>query len=161
MYCTYCGAQIPDQAVVCMNCGCATNNFRGNGFDRSTHCDNSSNAQTGCDCENEYEFQKCYNTKQRSPKSGIVTLVLLILCGTIGVHRMYMGKIGSGISMLLLNLAMMTIYIVTGLSLIFVFGWIIAFVFGVVLFLWWLIDLVTLLSGKFRDSKGRIITLDN
>ena len=67
-----------------------------------------------------------------SDKNGIICLVLCLLVGTLGIHRFYVGKIGTGVLM-----------IVT-------FGG-----FG----LWWLIDLIMIVCGKFTDSEGGVIKL--
>ena len=62
-----------------------------------------------------------------SPKSRWVALALCFFLGEFGVHRFYVGKIGSGI-----------LYLCT-------FG---LFGFG------WLIDFFTILFGSFRDKYG-------
>ena len=67
-----------------------------------------------------------------SDKNGIVCLVLCLLVGSLGIHRFFVGKIGTGILMLL------------------TFGG-----FG----LWWLIDLIMIVCGKFTDSEGATIKL--
>lgn len=65
-----------------------------------------------------------------SPKNFVTTLLFVILLGSLGVHRFYVGKIGTGILMLL------------------TFGG-----FGI----WWLIDFVMVVTGAFRDKEGRLI----
>jgi len=70
------------------------------------------------------------NELVKSEKSFITALLLCIFLGTLGVHRFYAGKVGTGILM-----------IVT-------FGG-----FGI----WTLIDLIFIIVGKFTDSKGAII----
>ena len=62
-----------------------------------------------------------------SNKSKVVALVLCFFLGIFGVHRFYVGKIGTGIIQLL-----------TGGGL------------GV----WWIIDFVMILLGKFTDKNG-------
>ena len=62
-----------------------------------------------------------------SPKSRWVALALCFFLGEFGIHRFYVGKIGSGI-----------LYLCT-------FG---LFGFG------WLIDFFTILFGSFRDKYG-------
>ena len=59
--------------------------------------------------------------------------MLSLLCaglGTLGIHRFYAGKIGTGILMLLTA---------GGLGI------------------WWIIDLVFCCLGRFRDKEGRLI----
>lgn len=68
-----------------------------------------------------------------SPKNGIVVLLLCIFLGGFGLHRFMVGKIGTGI-----------LIIVT---------------FGGFLGLWVLIDLIMIVMGKFTDSDGKTVKL--
>ena len=68
-----------------------------------------------------------------SEKSGLVTFLLCIFLGIIGIHRFYTKKIGTGILMLLLCW--------TGISEI-----------------WWIIDIIMILLGKFKDKSGGIVS---
>lgn len=65
-----------------------------------------------------------------STKSRLVALLLVLLLGSLGVHRFYVGKIGTGILQIL--------------------SWI---VFPV-LFVWVWVDIIMIVCGKFKDSKG-------
>lgn len=69
-----------------------------------------------------------------SDKSGIACLLFLILLSPWGIHRMYVGKIG------------------TGLLFLLTLGG-----FGI----WWLIDLILLCTGSFTDDDGAVVKLSN
>ena len=68
--------------------------------------------------------------ENKSEKDWLVTLLLCIFVGGIGIHRFYAGKIGTGILQLLT-----------------------AGGCGV----WTLVDLIMIITGKFTDSEGRLI----
>lgn len=63
-----------------------------------------------------------------APKDWLVTLLLSILVGYLGIHRFYTGHILIGIVQLLT---------VGGC------------------FIWWIIDIVKIVTDKFTDSLGR------
>lgn len=69
----------------------------------------------------------------KSDKEWLVTLLLSLFLGTLGVHRFYVGKIGTGI-----------------LQLITLGGC------GV----WTLIDLIMIVTGNFTDKDGYVIKND-
>ena len=92
-YCSHCGAQIADEAVICPSCGCAVPG----------------------------------SSYGASEKSWVATLLLCFFLGTLGVHRFYVGKVGSGLLML---------FTLGGLGV------------------WTLIDFIIVLCGGFRDGRG-------
>lgn len=65
-----------------------------------------------------------------SEKGFVPTLLLCFFLGFLGVHRFYVGKVGTGILMLV------------------TFGG-----FGI----WTLVDFVMIAVGSFRDAEGRAI----
>jgi TM2 domain-containing membrane protein YozV len=70
MYCSNCGAQIDDKAVVCVKCGVATGNF------------------------------KSFNSTTNKPAEGFDWLSALLLCfflGAFGAHNFYTRKTGVAI----------------------------------------------------------------
>lgn len=73
------------------------------------------------------ERQVPVNIQPSSERSWLATLLLCVFFGFLGVHRFYAGKVGSGLIQL---------FTVGG--------------FGI----WWLVDLVLILFGEFRDNAG-------
>ena len=68
-----------------------------------------------------------------SPKSRTIAAVLAFFLGGLGVHRFYVGKIGSGVAQILLTCC-----------------------FGIG-YVWALIDMIVILCGNFRDSENKLI----
>ena len=71
---------------------------------------------------------------QVSEKGFVPALLLCFFLGAFGIHRFYVGKVGTGILMLLT---------LGGLGI------------------WTLIDFVMIAVGKFKDKEGRIIKSSN
>lgn len=104
MFCQKCGKEISNSAVVCPFCGCATENANAN--------QNNSVVSNG----------------NYSDKDWLVTLLLCLFLGGIGVHRFYVGKTGTGI-LWLLTLG--------------------CFGIGTI------IDFIMILTGSFTDANGK------
>ena len=97
-YCTNCGMELLDEAIVCVKCGISTSMLPENASERD----------------------------------WLTALLLAIFIGGLGIHRFYVGKIGTGIIMVLLCW--------TGISSI-----------------WAIIDIIFLATGKFKDKEDRIL----
>lgn len=76
------------------------------------------------DSPSDYEFEL---DDDDSPYKFVVALLLCVFLGVLGIHRFYVGKIGTGILMLL-----------TGGGC------------GI----WYLIDMILIATGNFRDKHG-------
>lgn len=68
---------------------------------------------------------------EKSSKSFVAAILLCFFLGSLGIHRFYVGKIGTGI---------LQIITLGGLGI------------------WVLIDFIMIIIGKFSDSEGRRIT---
>jgi len=69
-------------------------------------------------------------SQQVSDKGYVPAILICLFLGGLGVHRFWVGKIGTGILMLLT---------IGGLGI------------------WALIDLIMIICGKFTDKQGRLI----
>ena len=65
-----------------------------------------------------------------SPKLRLIALLPCLFLGVLGVHRFYVGKVGTGILMLLT---------LGGLGV------------------WVLVDLIMIAAGIFKDERGRVL----
>jgi len=65
--------------------------------------------------------------KQTSEKNYVVMILLCFFLGSLGIHRFYAGKIGTGILMIIT---------LGGLGI------------------WTLIDLIMIIIGNFKDKEG-------
>jgi len=102
MYCVNCGKELSVQAASCPSCGQPVRYpGMGPGYSRD---------------------------KTVSPKSRLAALLLCIFTGFLGVHRFYVGKVGTGVLM------------------IFTGG-----VFGILV----LVDFIMIVTGGFTDAEGR------
>lgn len=105
MFCPNCGKEISDQAVTCPNCG---------------HPMASSKSVPG-------QPGKIVSTKSR-----LAVVLLCFFLGWIGIHRFYVGKVGTGV-------------------LFIFFGW-------NVLSIWVLVDFIMACVGSFTDKSGAFVT---
>ena len=85
----------------------------------------------GQDLESIETKNKSYKpSDELSDKEFLPTLLLCLFVGMLGVHRFYVGKIGTGVAM------------------IFTFGG---------LGIWVLVDFILICIGSFRDIEGRVV----
>ena len=108
-YCTSCGSAIDNNAVFCPKCGKKQTEQRNNFNSPSTQKDRVGDVNT----------------------DWLITIILAVIVGYLGIHRFYNGKIGTGI-----------------LMLITVGG------FGI----WTIVDIVLIALGRFTDKNGNYIT---
>lgn len=113
MFCKNCGAEIADIAVICPKCGVAQQ---------------PQGAQQG---QPVIINQNINQQPSVSSYSKWAAFVLAFLIGYLGIHRFYVGKVGTGI-----------LWLLTG-------G-----VFGI----GWLVDWIMILCGSFKDKYGLLLT---
>lgn len=104
MFCRNCGKELSDQASFCPHCG---------------HPQRRPRMAPG--------FR---NDKTVSRRSRLAALLLCFFLGVFGVHRFYVGKIGTGVAM---------IFTAGGLGI------------------WVLIDFIMIIVGGFTDIEGKFV----
>ena len=120
-FCKFCGSTIAVDSVVCTKCGRQVENIGGS--EKGIVINNNNNNNVAAVSGN-----GMYGLV--SPKSRLVDLILCFFLGIFGVHRFYVGKVGTGILMIFL--------MCTG--------------FGEI---WLIIDFFIILFGGFTDNFGR------
>ncbi len=126
VFCRNCGKEVPEQAVVCMSCGCPPKS----GKKFCQHC--------GADTDPAAEI--CVKRGVRlataipeDAKSKLVAGLLGLFLGGLGVHRFYLGYVGIGIVQIIVTL--------------------VTFGLGV---LWGMIEGILILAGSInKDAKGQ------
>ena len=121
MFCSSCGKELPAQAAFCPACGAAVAGA------------NPAGAASGGASARPASLRPYPSSRSGvavSNKSRLAALLLCLFLGWLGVHRFYVGKIGTGI-----------VWLLTG-------G-----VFGI----GWIIDIVMIAVGKFKDKQGNLL----
>ncbi len=109
MYCQKCGKEVSAEAQFCPACGAPTR---------------PAAPKTGT-------LAPGYTTdKPVSPHSRLAALLLCLFLGGLGVHRFYVGKVGTGVAM---------IFTLGGLGI------------------WVLIDFIMIIVGNFTDANGKYV----
>lgn len=121
MYCRHCGAEIADKAEICVKCGVKPMNAENYCWSCGTKTSENQELciKCGATLRKKYEPEK---------KDWLVTLLLAIFLGSLGVHRFYTGHIATGIVMLLTA---------GGCGI------------------WWFIDIILIATNSFKDGDGR------
>lgn len=169
MYCTNCGKQMPDGVNFCNACGAPlqkSNTPQEGIYQPNPPSQQASTPNQQSEYANQlaapvssqvqYVNQQTPQVNQQMPpvnqvgevsdKSKTAAALLSIFLGGLGIHRFYVGKVGSGIAMLLL-----TIFGAI-LSLAFV-----GFFMMIAVGIWDLVDFIMILCGNFTDGRGRKI----
>lgn len=119
-FCQHCAEQIDKDCVVCPKCGKQVGEISNNDKNIIINNNNTSSASASANI---------LGGNIISPKSRLITLLLCLFLGILGIHRFYVGKIGTGILMILLMF--------TGIGEI-----------------WLFIDFLLIVFGAFTDKNG-------
>ena len=117
-YCGICGEKLPSTRCYCPDCGRVYPS-------EMAYCIECGSMTVPGDPPRRRASYK--DTVPAAGKSWLVTLLLCVFVGALGVHRFYVGKIGTGILWLLT---------------------------GGCLGIGWIVDIIVIACGNFRDSHG-------
>lgn len=88
-FCKYCGAKIPEEAVICTSCGRQVEELKGAQAQPQVVVNNT-NTNTNIN-------RNVAGGRYGSEKNKWVALLLCIFLGWLGAHKFYEGKIGMGV----------------------------------------------------------------
>ena len=135
--CKSCGKQINNDFNVCPYCGAKVEE----NFLNETISNNSEN--------------------QKSEKSWVVCLLLLLFFGYIYIYKFYVGKVLEGFIAWIIGVAAIILCIVGTVSLDMdgdgIFILILGLLLAAIYCLWLIIDFFAILIGKFKDKEGKYV----
>ena len=133
--CKSCGKQINNDFNVCPYCGAKVE-------------ENILNETISNNLEN-----------QKSEKSWVICLLLLLFFGYIYIYKFYVGKVLEGFIAWIIGIAAIVfciigmVYMDDNGILIFILG----LLFAAIYCLWLIIDFFAILIGKFKDKEGKYV----
>lgn len=155
MYCRNCGKELPASAEFCPNCG--VRSLNGNKFCQNCGAETRPEQEVCLKCGVLLKREKKYEAPGR--KNKLIALLLCLFLAPLGVHRYYMGRVGSGVAMLLLYFSIFVFLFMGAMRSFPEPVWIGLLVFGAFAFVgymvWWIIDLISIATGKMKDRQGR------
>ena len=104
--------------------------------------ENQSGSQSGGGLSNDAKAAMAFATESKSPA---IAYLLWFFLGGFGIHRFYLGRVGSGIAMLVLLVAS----IILSVAVIGALGYI-------ALVIWWIVD-AFLIPGMARDFNQALM----
>jgi TM2 domain-containing membrane protein YozV len=125
MYCANCGKELPEQSSFCPSCG-----HPAAAGGPGAAAGGLGAAAGGTAAGPRTSSPGATPDKAVSPHSRLAALLLCIFLGGLGVHRFYVGKIGTGVAM---------IFTLGGVGI------------------WVLIDLIMVITGGFTDINGKYV----
>jgi TM2 domain-containing membrane protein YozV len=128
MYCRNCGKELIGVPEICLGCGAKP--LIGSSFCHACGAKTSPVAEFCTKCGAKLGVKTLESNI--SDKSRLVVTLLAWYLGPLGIHRFYLGKIG------------------TGLLMLFTFGG---------LGIWAIIDFIIAVSGNMKDKEGKLIKI--
>ena len=143
MHCRNCGKELIGTPEFCVGCGARP--LAGNKFCQTCGSATDPMAELCLKCG--AKLGKTTTVAgDVSPKSRLITTLLAFFLGTLGIHRFYLGKIGTAVTMLVLT-------IIGYATMIFIVGIFIVIAVGI----WSLVDFIMAAAGVMKDKNGKLV----
>lgn len=139
MYCRECGEIIENQnAAICIKCGTR----KGEGKKYCYSCGEQIKNETAEICiQCGSRVKSSFNSTNGQTKNKVVSGLLALFAGCLGIHRFYLGYNTIGIIQLVLCLSgIFTCYVTTAIGAV-----------------WALIDCIMIFMGKIQDANGNTL----
>jgi uncharacterized membrane protein/ribosomal protein L40E len=155
MYCRNCGKELPASAEFCISCGVRALNAEN--FCQNCGAKTNPQQEVCLKCGTLLKREEKHEPLGR--KNKLIALLLCLFLAPLGVHRYYMGRVGNGVAMLLLYFSIFVFLFMGAIRSLPEPVWIGLLVFGafalVGYMVWWIIDLISIATGKMKDRQGR------
>ena len=141
MFCRNCGKELDGTPEICLSCGAKPLN--GTRFCNSCGAPTTPETEICMKCGARVSKGKKIGV---SEKSRLVVTLLAFFLGYLGIHRFYIGKTGTAVTMLLLSIVgVATSWIAVGIPML------------VAVEIWALIDFIMAVAGAMKDTEGNVI----
>lgn len=139
MYCKECGEKYSNEtANFCLSCGVK----KGNGKNYCDSCGERKKSEAQDVCLNCGKDFKKFFTGMGSEKNKLVSLLLWFFVGGFGGHQFYVGNNGKGVLYIALTLG----------------GFLTCGITSIIAVIFMIVDVINILTDKFKDSNGNAIT---
>jgi len=125
MFCQKCGKDNSDGTAFCTGCGNSLSGVAAPGYQQVQH----------------EGYPQGYQPK--SKVAAVLLCILPLFFLALPVHRLYMGRVGSGVAQILIGVSFwLTIWFFVGLV-----PW-------AAIWVWGIIDMILILTGSLKDGNG-------
>jgi TM2 domain-containing membrane protein YozV len=147
MFCRNCGKEIAQTQEICLSCGASPTS--GTSFCNVCGAATNTLAEVCVKCGAKFSKPKKLGV------SGKSRLGALLICGLVGllfdiggIHRLYLGRIGTGVTMLVLTIVgFATCWFFVGIPIL------------IVVWVWSLIDFIFIAMGRMKDNRGDVVSV--
>jgi TM2 domain-containing membrane protein YozV len=143
MHCRNCGKELIGTPEYCVGCGAKP--MAGNKFCQACGSATDPMAELCLKCGAKLGKTTAV-AGDVSPKSRLIVTLLAFFLGTLGIHRFYLGKIGTAATMLILSIiGYATVVVIVGFFILGAVG------------IWAFVDFIMAIAGSMKDKNGKLV----